>query len=112
MSGFAISCAVNDSKHRNLFHWLVDHIDDDIGPFHELARSFDQTWSADMGKAGDCKPVDASANSAHQFARRPRAVIGNPVEYVVEFTGGGLVDENLHSPRRCRNRSLNSSSVS
>jgi hypothetical protein len=86
---------MDDRKHRDLICRLVYHVDNNRRRFHEFACIFDQTRPPDVSQTGNCKPVNAVKNPPHQFGRGTRAILGNPIEDVVEIASSSLVDDNF-----------------
>src|SRR5439155_24792517 len=55
----AIPRTIHDSIHLNRTSGLIYRVDYNIGRFQQFARSFDQTRTAHVRKAGNSEPIDA-----------------------------------------------------
>src|SRR5947208_748050 len=78
---------MHDSNHLNRTSGLIYRVDYNIGRFQQFARSFDQTRTAHVRKAGNSEPIDAKLDAPNQFGGCAGAIFGDPVEYPVEIRG-------------------------
>jgi hypothetical protein len=84
---------MHDGNHLNRASGLIYRVDYNIGRFQQFARSFDQTRPAHARKASNSQPIDAKLDAPNQFGGCAGAIFGNPVEYPVEVTGSGFVND-------------------